>query len=340
MRALRCEQSENSAQIRLVRDAPEPSPVPGEARVRTLIAGISETDLALAHGWRPSEHNAGAITMGHEFVGIVESIGSTQDKKIAERFGGKRIAGLPLVSCGKCDLCKRGLASHCREKTILGVMGRDGCLADGFTLPLRNLVALPDDLDDERATFASSLSEAIHASQQVHLEGKPYITILGEGTLALLCAQVMNKLNASVRLVSRNEFNLGLCDKWQVRHRHLDEVGRREDQDVVVDCTGSADGLATALRLVRPRGTILLKSIASFSGTPDAPFDTSAIVMKEVRIQGSRAGGISEAIEMLRREQVEVASLITRKVDLDVAEQAMRWASEADQVKVLVRAAA
>lgn len=324
--------------VRLIRDAPEPSPAPGEARLRTLIAGISESDLALSRGWRSGAEPLHGLTIGHEFVAIVDSVGSSKDQHA--RLQGKRVVGGPAVSCGKCDLCRRGLATHCREQTILGIRDRHGCLADAFTLPLRNLVALPDDLDDERATFSAPLSEAIHASQQVHLEGKPYITILGEGTLALLCAQVMNKLNASVRLVSRNETNLALCDKWQVRHRHLDEVGRREDQDIVVDCTGSSEGLATALRLVRPRGTILLKSLSPSMASDGTGFETTAIVMKEVRIQGSRAGGVTEAIEMLRREQVEVASLITRKVDLDEGERAMLWAAEPEQVKVLVRAAA
>ena len=83
-------------------------------------------------------------TPGHQFVGTVESIfGGVNDKLI-----GKRVVGSIICSCGKCDLCQGGLSAHCRHRTILGMQGRNGCLAERFTLPLKNLAIVPDAIDN------------------------------------------------------------------------------------------------------------------------------------------------------------------------------------------------
>src|SRR5690606_14517426 len=145
----------------------------------------------------------------------------------------------------------RGLARHCAAARMLGAT-LDGCFADAFTLPVHNLVELPASVDDDAGAFAAALADALHASTQIRLEGKPYITVLGDSATALLCAQVMSALNASVRVVGSREEHLALCEKWGVKHRPLRDVGRRADQDVVVVCDDRPDALADALRMVRP----------------------------------------------------------------------------------------
>jgi len=233
-------------------------------------------------------------------------------------------------------MCRAGLRNHCRARSILGVQNRDGCFADCFTLPIANLHPVPESIDDDSAVFCESLSAALHAAHQVHLEGKPFVTVLGEGPIALLCAQVMAKRNASVRLLTADLKALELCAKWGIKHRPIDEVGRRADQDVVVECTGSETGLERALRMVRPRGVILLKAPLANVRQDMCRIDLSRIAVNEISIVGSSTGSLSEAVHVLERNEFDVISLITRRMRLDDAVDALHVADQPGQLKVVL----
>lgn len=315
---------------------PEPQCAPGEARVRPRRVGIAPADLTTAQ-----HHGAeGPITMGFEFVGIVEEIGPPiEGDRAAERARkllGKRVVGSKTLSCGQCDLCRRGLPIHCREQMVLGMRGRDGCFADALCLPVRNLHEIPDLIDDDAAIFTEAIAAAVHAAHQIHLEGKSYVTVLGDGAVALLCAQVMQKLNASVRVVGESAQCLALCDKWGLKSRNIADIGLRADQDAVIDCTGTPRGFEKALALVRPRGTILVKKPYTRAQAAMTPLGTVAIVRDEIEVIGSRSGPLPEAIEYLRAERVDVVSLITRRMKLDDAVKALDIAAQPEQIKVLM----
>lgn len=317
-------------------DAPDPKPGPGEALIRPLRMGVCATDLEIARGYMDADRDDEPITLGHEFVGIVEEFNaiSPVQQELAKRLKGKRVVGSINAVCGECDLCRAGLSNHCRDRTVLGIAGRDGCFAERFCLPIVNLVAVPDSVDEDWAVFAEPLAAAMHAAHQLHFEGKPYITVLGDGRLGLLCVQVMSKLNASVRLIGKHEKKLALCEKWGIKHRLLRDIGRRADQDIVVDCTGSPDGLRTAMQLVRPRGTILMKS--TFAPRAENPVDLSPLVVNEIELVGSRCGSISEAVRAIEKQEIDVVSLITGRFPLDEGVKALEAAGRPDQVKVLI----
>ncbi len=160
--------------------------------------------------------------------------------------------------------------------------------------------------------------------------------MLGDGPLGLLTAQVMVKLNASVRLVGRYSEKLAVCEKWGVKHRHADDIGRRADQDIVVDCTGSPDGLALATELVRPRGTILLKTLLSTQADAIRTASLTSVVVNELTVLGSGFGPVTEAISMLAQGQVEVVSLISKRVSLASGTAILQAASQPGIIKVLV----
>jgi threonine dehydrogenase-like Zn-dependent dehydrogenase len=212
----------------------------------------------------------------------------------------------------------------------------DGCFADYFTLPARNLVPVPDNLDDDHAVFAASLSAAIHAAQQLTITGKPYITVLGDGPLGLLTVQVLAKLNASVRLIGRYSEKLALCEKWGIKHRHADDIGRRADQDVVIDCTGSTEGLHLALQLVRPRGKVLLKSFTAPQQAARMPINLAPLVQNEIELIGSQFGPIDEAVNTLHRMEVDVLSIIGKRMKLDDGPAILHAAAQPGALKVIV----
>lgn len=316
---------------------PEPECGPGEARVRPIRVGIAPADLKTAQGLGSED----PITMGFEFVGIVQEVGpanGNDDRASAraEAMLGKRVVGSKTLSCGRCDLCRRGLSIHCREQVVVGVRGRDGCFADSLCLPARNLHIVPESVDDDRALFAEAVSAAVHAAHQIHLEGKTFVTVLGDGVVSLLCAQVMLRMNASVRVIGENEARLALCDKWGVKSRNVEDIGLRADQDAVIDCTGTPRGFERALQLVRPRGTILVKKPYTKAQAHARPLGTTAIVRDEIEVIGSRSGPLPEALEYLRTERVDVVSLITHRMKLDDGDRALEIAAREDQVKVLM----
>ncbi|MCZ6834801.1 MAG: alcohol dehydrogenase catalytic domain-containing protein [Planctomycetota bacterium] len=314
--------------VQLSKNYPDPEQNLGteQALVRVIKAGVSSTDVQVAQGM----FNFTGI-LGHEFVGVVEQVNQGDTSII-----GKKIVGSMASRCGTCDLCQSGLQQHCRHRTMPGLHGRDGCFADRIVLPMDMLNVVPEGVDDDRAVFGNLVSAALQARRQLTIEGKPYITILGDGPLAMVVAQVMVKLNASVRVIGRYSEKLAICEKWGVKHRHIDDIGRRADQDVVVECTGSLDGFNIACQLVRPRGTIILKSLLADWHHQKAGTDLTRVVMNQITVIGSAGGSIGEALGAIQREEIDVVSLISRRMSLNDGQAILQAAQQPGTFRVLV----
>lgn len=321
-------------ELKLDAHYPAPKAKPGEVIIRPTLMGVCSTDLELCRGYMGF-----AGVLGHEFVGVVTEAGDAAGKA----WVGKRVVGTINCVCGVCDLCKMGLREHCRVLTVLGIQGRDGCLAEAFSLPAENLLEVPEEVDDEAAVFTEPLAAAFQIPRQIPIEGRPYITVLGDGRLGLLCAQVLSRLNATVRCVGKHPEKMRLCEKWGIPARPLDEVGLRQDQDIVVDATGSASGLATALQMVRPRGTVVLKTTVAPPMAESSPLaglssaDLAPIVIHEINLVGSRCGPFPEALRALQHGEVDVTSMISRRARLEDGPELLRLAKTPGVIKVLVR---
>jgi threonine dehydrogenase-like Zn-dependent dehydrogenase len=334
--------------VRLDSARPVPIHKHGEALVKVTRAMVSSIDLAIARGWLSFTG-----VLGHECVGIVESIDGVEapapvasmpnrakkPRSVSANAGdsllGRRVAVSMISACGHCDMCKSGMSRHCRERTLLGMSGRDGCLAEYCSIPVSSLHPVPDSIDDDHAVFANLVSSALQGAQQLTIVNRPYITVLGDGPLGLITAQIMAKLNASVRLIGKHAQKMTHCEKLGIKHRPISEVGQHADQDVVVDCTGSAQGLAIAMKLVRPRGKIVLKSLAPQIGT-DSAIDLTSLTLNEIELIGSHTGSIGEALSVIDRREVDVASLISRRMKLNDGPALLKAAENPDVLRVIV----
>lgn len=314
----------NDQELFLDRDAPEPKAVSGQAVIRPSHVLIGDADLAVARGL--VDHQG---VLGHQFVGRVESC---ED----DAWAGKRVVGQIDISNPASELARRGLGAHDPQREILGLRSRGGCLADRFVLETRNLVEVPQAITDEQAVLTFSLASAIHAGQIAHIEGRPFVSVLGDGLIGLLCAQVMTRKNASVRLLSNRSDPLELCAKWGIKHRRLDEVGRRGDQDVIIETTGAAESFDDAIRMVRPLGTVVLcgQPVPSTEGT--IPINHAMISDKEIRVQGARSGSLSEGIRAMTSGDIDLSGLITKRHTFDDAIGALRSAQDPANLGVLV----
>jgi len=307
-----------------------PTPPPGEVLIRPTRMGVCATDLELCKGYMGFK---GVI--GHEFVGVVEAAADAA----GEKWVGKRVVGEINCPTEVCDLCKAGMKEHARKRTVLGILGRDGVFAERFTLPAANLHAVPDHVDDDRAVFVEPLAAAYQILRQMQIEasgGRPWVTVLGDGRLGLLCAQVLAAENATVRVIGKHEQKLRLCEKWGVKHRLLDDIGRRMDQDIVIDCTGSAGGLSVAMQMVRPRGTIVMKTTVAGDQWAKLGLDLSPIVIHEITLLGSRCGPFPAAIDAVSADRIDVLSLISRRFKLPDAIDAIAAANKPGALKVLI----
>ena len=281
--------------VRLRKDLPEPGRLEGEVVLKVRIAGICDTDLQIARGYM----NFRGI-LGHEFVGETES---------GQRF----VAEINAV-CHHCDFCRNGLSTHCPNRTVLGILGRDGAMADRVSIPTTNLHPVPPTVSDREAVFVEPLAAAFRMIEQVPIGPAQTIAILGDGKLGLLCAWVARLTGASVTLIGKHPEKLAFAGS-RITTKLLTETSDRFD--VVADCTGSASGLETALRLVRSCGTIILKTtVAGQHSISLAP-----VVIDEIRVVGSRCGPFPPAIQALGDRTIDVLPLIAAEFPLEDAEE-------------------
>ena len=286
-----------------IRDVRRPVPQRGFALVRVIASGICNTDLELRRGY----HGFSGIP-GHEFVGRVEG-------PAGSAWMGKRVVGEINLACGRCDWCGRGLGRHCARRRVLGILGHPGAHAEYLTLPENNLHEVPGEISDEEAVFTEPLAAACEILDQVAVDGKTRAAVLGAGKLGTLCAGVLEDAGADVALVKRGS------------------RARRRSFDLVVEATGSPDGIARAIELVRPRGTIVWKS------TYHAParFDAAPLVVNEVTVVGSRCGRFEPALDLLRGRRIDVRRLLAAEFPLARAGRALAEAARPGARKVLLR---
>jgi threonine dehydrogenase-like Zn-dependent dehydrogenase len=296
---------------------PAPNPGDGEVLVRVRCAGICETDLQLIKGYMGFRG-----VLGHEFVGVAES----------GPMAGRRVVGEINCACWTCETCRRGLHTHCPNRTVLGILNHDGAFADLIAVPQRNLHAVPDALSDEIAVFTEPVAAAFQIPSQISVRAKDRIVVLGDGRLGNLCAQVLARLSDHVLVVGKHPQKLALLKTFGISTALVSDPIDARSADVVVDCTGSETGLPTALKLVRPRGTIVLKTtVAGTQTLAWAPF-----VIDEVTLVGSRCGPFDQALTALEKGEVRVQPLISERYDLAKGIDALERAQAKSVLKVLL----
>jgi threonine dehydrogenase-like Zn-dependent dehydrogenase len=304
-----------------VHDQPRPHRPEGFALIRLLCGGICNTDLELQRGYYGF-----AGTPGHEFVGEVIEADSPG-------WIGRRVVGEINLACGACDWCRRGLGRHCPGRTVLGIVNHPGAFREYLTLPERNLHALPDALPTERAVFVEPLAAACEILDQVALPCAAKIAVLGDGKLGLLIALVLNAYGHRVHQFGRHAEKLRIASRAGVATDVASGTLPEMAYDWVVDATGSPEGLRQAVRMTRPRGTVILKS--TMHGLVGV--DTAPVIVNEITLVGSRCGRFEPALDLLTRNLIPVEETISEEMPLADATRAFERAGQEGVLKVLLR---
>jgi threonine dehydrogenase-like Zn-dependent dehydrogenase len=314
---------------RLERAYPVPDLRAGEAIVRVQLAGICATDLQLIAGYKGGYRGV----LGHEFVGVVVAVEPAHGEWL-----GRRVVGELNIGCGECSLCRRGLGKHCRRRASLGIIGRDGAFAEYLALPLENLHGVPDAVANRDAVFTEPLAAALEILEQVHIAPDSRVVVVGDGRLGQLIARTLALTGCDLTVLGRHESKLALLAAAGAgKPRLADEATLAQlaqaPVDVVVEATGRVEGFAAARQLVRPGGTLVLKS--TFAGKT-TPVDLSGLVVDEVQVMGSRCGPFAPALRLLESGRMQVQPLIDAEYPLDAAEAALEHAGRRGVLKVLL----
>lgn len=301
-----------------VEDVREPRGGDDSVLVRVGLAGVCNTDLEITRGYMGFRG-----ILGHEFVGRVED-GPAE-------WRGQRVVGEINFACQGCPICHQGLRRHCPSRHVMGILEADGCFAELVRVPADNLHPVPDGVPDELAVFTEPLAAAFEILEQVHVEPGRDCVVFGDGKLGLLVAQVLHQAGARVLAVGRHPEKLRILEKRDIE-TCLASEWRGDLASLVVEATGSAGGFEQAVAATRPRGTLVLKStVAEAPATNLAP-----LVIDEITVVGSRCGPFPPALRALETGSVDVRSLVTERVPLARADEALRRAAEPGVLKVLI----
>ena len=303
----------------------EPIPVPseGEALIRILMAGICNTDIEITKGYMGFNG-----IPGHEFVGTVEEI-SSKDKSLL----GKRVVGDINCGCGKeeCEFCKKGLGRHCPNRTTLGISGRNGCFAEYITLPIANLLEVPESIPDKIAVLTEPLAAGFEILEQLHISPDQEVLIVGDGKLGLLINHALSTTGAKITHTGKHTNKLKLVESNHCQTFLLEELPLKQF-DIVIEATGSISGFQFSVQHTKPRGKLVLKSTLA----DNQKIDLSPVVVNEITIIGSRCGLFQPALNYLATG-VDLSPLITAVYPIDKGLEAFETANTKESLKVMIR---
>jgi len=308
-------------------DRADPAPSRGEALLRVRLAGICNTDLEIARGYMGY-----AGILGHEILG--EVIGLGPDTVLPDPLKGARVAAEINCACLACATCSAGLRTHCPNRSVLGILGKDGGLAEYVAVPIANLHAIPSTIPDERAVFIEPLAAALHAFDEAAPKPGDRVLLLGDGKLGLLIGLALASRSdlGEVIAAGRHREKLAILERAGLAIV-LEKDLARTGFDLVIEATGHSAGLSRALAAVRPKGTIVLKS--TYAG--ESGVDLAPIVINEIHVVGSRCGSFPRAIEALAKQRIDPSPLISETHALENAEHAFARAADPGVLKVLIR---
>ena len=307
------------AAAHLVIGYPVPKPKCNEALIRVTMAGICNTDLEIINGYMDFKG-----VPGHEFVGIVEK---SEEKK----WEGKRVAGEINIGCGFCYYCLSRMKNHCPNRSVLGILKKDGAFADYITLPVRNLHAIPDSVSNEEAVFMEPIAASFQICHQIKIKPSDKICVLGDGKLGILAGQVLFLTGCNLTVIGHHEEKLSILSQIGIHTSLNEDINGKFD--VVVDCTGSPSGLKKSLALAKPKGKVILKTTLE----KREPVNLNAVVINEIDLIGSRCGPFAPATRALQKKLIDTKPLISKTYYLDEGMEAFKYASQRGVLKVILK---
>jgi L-iditol 2-dehydrogenase len=286
----------------------------GWAIIKVMASGICSSDIARV--FTKGTYHFPTIP-GHEFAGIVDSVGSSPDAYLI----GKHVGIFPLIPCKECDQCKQKHYEMCKSYDYVGSR-RDGGFAEYVAVPVWNLLVLDKNVPFTSAAMLEPISVALHAMKIANVKANDSVAIVGTGMIGICAAQWAKKLGASsVTVLGRNETKRRLVENCDLQYMTYDELDALKS-DVVLEAVGTPDAISKSIECTCPGGTLVL--MGNPSGDINLPQSVYwQILRKQLTIKGtwnSSYDGVNksdwtDAVAALANNEINVQPLISHLFD-------------------------
>jgi threonine dehydrogenase-like Zn-dependent dehydrogenase len=327
-----------------LRRQPLPALRPGEVLVQVAYAGICGSELSGYLG-----HNALRIpplVMGHEFSGKIAAIGRQAREEYPELAVGARVTANPLLSCGNCAYCKRGLNQLCRERKLIGAH-RPGAFAKFVAVPASQLIRLPESLSDVTGALAEPAACGVRIAELAgEIKGET-ILVIGAGTIGLMALQALRNRGAGrIFIADLSPDRLAAASHYggePINSKFMDVVRTAQQATgmygaaVVVDAVGLEATRAQAIQAVRSTGVVILSGLHEES----SPISAADIIRREIALKGCFAyspANFAQAVHELAEKTISLDEMVLEAGLGEGGEWFDRLvAGKVSQVKVLLK---
>lgn len=303
-------------------DVPKPVPGDSDLLVRTMAGTICTSDLN-DMATNPF-HIPLPVIMGHEGAGIVEAVG----RNVTGFKPGDEVTAHPVMPCGSCSSCRRGLAHLCDNMEHLALT-RGGVFAEFFTIRADRVRMKPASLSFAEATLMEPICVCLEAIERANVKPGDNVLVTGDGPFGVMTAKLCQAYRpAKVILSGRHPFRLSMAEGAVRIHergdgKNLDDImdaTNGEGIDAAILCVGTAQAVETCIAALRSRGTLSV-----FSGIEKpVPVDLFKVHVKELNICGSCNDMelLDKALELLQDKSLNLGKVITDQMPLDKWEEA------------------
>ena len=315
-----------------VEEVPRPHAGPGEAVIRVTLTTICGTDLHIVRGEYPVKPG---LVIGHEPVGVIDELGvGVSGYKIGDRV----LVGA-ITPCGQCNACLSGKWSQCGHGSGFEAIGGwrfgntiNGAQAEYLLVPnaQANLAKIPDGVTDEQVILLSDIaSTGIGGAEKGEVRIGDFVAVFAQGPIGLSASLGAKLMGASMVIgVDGDDNRIAIARKMGVDvvidHRKVDVVDEIRrltggiGVDVAIEALGTQPTFETALRVLRPGGT--LSSLGVYSGKLQVPYEAFAAGLGDHRIVTTLCPGGKERmrrlIEMVSRGKLDLLPLLTHRFKL------------------------
>ncbi|MER8435567.1 zinc-dependent alcohol dehydrogenase family protein [Mesorhizobium sp. M1312] len=324
-----------------LREVGKPSAGPGDLLVRIETCGVCGTDRHLFHGEFPCTP---PVTLGHEFSGFVEAIGTA----VSGFSIGDRVTGDPNIACGRCPHCHAGRTNLCHNLVAIGIR-RDGGFAEYVVLPQKQAFLLPKDLKPTHGALCEPLGCCLHGMDLAQIRPGSSVAVLGGGVIGLLTVQLARLAGAttiilSTRQASRRALAEELGATATVDPSACDIIDTVVGAsglmpggvDVVFECAGVRETVEQSMRLAKAGGKVVIVGVMPQG--MKAEFEPFDLLFRELRVLGSFLNPFTHrrAADLIASGAIEIDKLISRQVTLEEAAAVIANPPAPGEVKVLV----
>jgi threonine dehydrogenase-like Zn-dependent dehydrogenase len=299
-------------------DVPEPEVKAGRVLVHFKSGSLCGTDMHFYRGdWRWMRK--GRI-IGHDAWGIRDDTG-------------ERVVMVPIVNCGHCYFCQRGLPTYCLHGKFYGLT-RDGFFAESKAMPPRALIPIPNSVSDEEAAVVEPVALALRVLNHLQPNLGDWVTVVGQGAIGLLMTQVALMKGCRVIAVDVDADRLERAKKYgagAVIDATKEDVTKtvhtvtKLGSDCVIEAAGTKEAVEQTPYLVRKAGKVALigesKGYLNLEDADEAQFGTLYISPVEY----------PAAVELIERHLVDVKGLITHRFKLTDFESALQAADNTNK---------